>query len=48
MVGSTHEALHRIFQKEPGLLTKALRQVLSLPFPEPRSFAGSRLENHRP
>ncbi len=27
MVGSSHEALHRIFQKEPGLLTKALQRA---------------------
>jgi hypothetical protein len=33
MVGSSHEALHRIFQKDPTLLTKALQKVLHVPFP---------------
>ncbi len=35
MVGSSHEALHRIFQKDPAVLTKALQRVLHVPFPEP-------------
>lgn len=35
MVGSSHEALHRIFQKDPALLTRALREVLHVPFPDP-------------
>ncbi|MEV1061532.1 hypothetical protein [Streptomyces sp. NPDC050263] len=39
MVGSSHEALHRIFQKDPALLTRALQQVLHVPFPEPHDFA---------
>ncbi|MGW4301511.1 hypothetical protein ACWEHT_17285 [Streptomyces sp. NPDC004646] len=39
MVGSSHEALHRIFQKDPALLTRALQQVLHVPFPEPREIA---------
>ncbi|MFI1356799.1 hypothetical protein ACH4TV_24940 [Streptomyces sp. NPDC020898] len=39
MVGSSHEALHRIFQKDPALLTRALQGVLHVPFPEPRDFA---------
>ncbi|MGW1912399.1 hypothetical protein ACWCQS_17180 [Streptomyces sp. NPDC002076] len=39
MVGSSHEALHRIFQKDPALLTKALQKVLCVPFPEPREIA---------
>ncbi|MEU0602773.1 hypothetical protein ABZ484_31805 [Streptomyces sp. NPDC006393] len=39
MVGSSHEALHRIFQKEPELLTKALQRVLNVPFPKPREIA---------
>jgi hypothetical protein len=39
MVGSSHEALHRIFQKDPALLTRALQQVLQVPFPEPREIA---------
>ncbi|WBO64238.1 hypothetical protein [Streptomyces camelliae] len=39
MVSSSHEALHQIFQKDPTLLTKALQQVLHVPFPEPREFA---------
>ncbi|MCH5671564.1 hypothetical protein [Streptomyces gilvus] len=39
MVGSSHEALHRIFQKDPTLLTKALQKVLHVPFPEPREIA---------
>ena len=33
MVGSSHEALHRIFQKDPALLTHGLRQVSHIPFP---------------
>lgn len=39
MVGSSHEALHRIFQKDPALLTRALQQVLHVPFPQPHDFA---------
>ncbi len=39
MVGSSHEALHRIFQKEPELLTKVLQRVLNVPFPKPREIA---------
>ncbi|MGW1002517.1 hypothetical protein [Streptomyces sp. NPDC002520] len=39
MVGSSHEALHRIFQKDPELLTKALQRVLDVPFPKPREIA---------
>lgn len=27
MVGSSHEALHRIFQKDPALLTRAPRNL---------------------
>ncbi len=38
MVGSSHEALHRIFQKDPALLTRALQRVLDVPFPEPREI----------
>ncbi|MER6330256.1 hypothetical protein ABT298_13195 [Streptomyces sp. NPDC001034] len=39
MVGSSHEALHRIFQKDPTLLTQALQRVLHVPFPKPREIA---------
>lgn len=39
MVSSSHEALHRVFQKDPALLTRALQSVLRVPFPEPRDFA---------
>ncbi|GGN86068.1 hypothetical protein GCM10011579_077470 [Streptomyces albiflavescens] len=39
MVSSSHEALHRIFQKDPALLTRTLQRVLHIPFPEPREFA---------
>ncbi|WP_055630389.1 hypothetical protein [Streptomyces hirsutus] len=39
MVSSSHEALHRVFQKDPALLTRALQRVLHVPFPEPRDFA---------
>jgi len=39
MVSSSHEALHRVFQKDPALLTRALQDVLHVPFPEPRDFA---------
>ncbi|MFD5218427.1 RpnC/YadD family protein [Streptomyces tendae] len=39
MVGSSHEALHRVFQKDPALLTRAFQKVLHVPFPEPRDFA---------
>ncbi|MGQ4413793.1 hypothetical protein ACN6LA_005259 [Streptomyces sp. SAS_269] len=39
MVGSSHEALYRIFQKDPTLLTRALQRVLHVPFPEPRQIA---------
>ncbi|MFH8442603.1 hypothetical protein ACH4D3_15425 [Streptomyces sp. NPDC018026] len=39
MVGSSHEALHWVFQKDPALLTRAFQKVLHVPFPEPRDFA---------
>lgn len=39
MVGSSHEALHRIFQKDPALLTRACQRLLHIPFPEPRQIA---------
>ncbi|MFE9096574.1 hypothetical protein [Streptomyces sp. NPDC007264] len=38
MVSSQHEAMHRIFQKEPALLARALR-MLGLPFGDPTSTA---------
>ncbi|NBM20127.1 hypothetical protein [Streptomyces sp. GC420] len=42
MVSSSHEALHRIFQEDPGAMPRALQQLLGLPFPEPdRSFVVS-------
>lgn len=44
MVGSSHEALHRIFQKDPGLLTHALQRVLGVPFPEPREIAAMNVD----
>ncbi|MGW7648196.1 hypothetical protein [Streptomyces bobili] len=44
MVGSSHEAMHRIFQKDPALLTRALQQVLQIPFPEPHDFAGMNVD----
>ncbi|MDX2675609.1 hypothetical protein [Streptomyces soliscabiei] len=44
MVGSSHEALHRIFQKDPALLTRALQQVLGVPFPTPYDFAGMNVD----
>ncbi|CAM5678121.1 Rpn family recombination-promoting nuclease/putative transposase OS=Streptomyces tendae OX=1932 GN=GUR47_17925 PE=4 SV=1 [Streptomyces tendae] len=37
MVGSSHEALHWVFQKDPALLTRRIQRVLTAcPFPEPR------------
>ncbi|MFF9581605.1 hypothetical protein [Streptomyces achromogenes] len=39
MVGSSHEALHRIFQKDPELLTRTLQRVLRVPFPRPMEIA---------
>ncbi|MET9835456.1 hypothetical protein ABZ078_40660 [Streptomyces sp. NPDC006385] len=39
MVSSSHEGLHRVFQKDPALLTRACQRVLHIPFPEPRDFA---------
>jgi hypothetical protein len=44
MVSSLHEAMHRIFQKDPALLTRALQQVLGVAFPEPREFAGMNID----
>ncbi|MFE7930339.1 hypothetical protein ACFU6S_16665 [Streptomyces sp. NPDC057456] len=44
MVGSSHDALHRIFQKDPALLTRALQQVLGIPFPAPYDFAGMNVD----
>ncbi|MEU9447798.1 hypothetical protein [Streptomyces sp. NPDC048277] len=44
MVGSAHEALHRIFQKDPTLLTNALQKVLGVEFPEPREIAAMNVD----
>ncbi|MFJ6984961.1 MULTISPECIES: hypothetical protein [unclassified Streptomyces] len=44
MPGSSHEAMHRIFQKDPALLTRALQHVLRVPFPEPRDFAAMNID----
>ncbi|WP_149829263.1 hypothetical protein [Streptomyces tailanensis] len=44
MVTSSHEALHRIFQKDPALLTRALERVLHVPFPEPHEFAAMNVD----
>ena len=44
MVSSSHEAMHRIFQKDPALLTRALQEVLGVTFPEPREFAGMNID----
>ena len=44
MVSSPHEALHRIFQKDPALLTRTLQRVLHVPFPEPREFAAMNVD----
>lgn len=38
MVSSSHEALHRIFQKDAGLLVRSLQRLLHIPFPEPREI----------
>ncbi|MFJ8634508.1 hypothetical protein [Streptomyces sp. NPDC093568] len=32
MVSSSHVAMHRIFQKDPALLTRALRQVTTMQY----------------
>ncbi|MER5179789.1 hypothetical protein ABT009_15695 [Streptomyces sp. NPDC002896] len=39
MVSSSHEALHRIFQKDTTLLIRALQRLLHIPFPKPREIA---------
>jgi hypothetical protein len=39
MVGSPHEGLHRICQKDPAGFTRTLQRVLHIPIPEPRDFA---------
>ncbi|MFF3502293.1 hypothetical protein [Streptomyces sp. NPDC003247] len=44
MVGSSHEAMHRIFQKDPALLTRALQKVLQVPFPDPYDFAAMNVD----
>ena len=44
MVSSSHEAMHRIFQKDPALLTRALQQVLGVSIPEPREFAAMNVD----
>ncbi|WP_028807839.1 hypothetical protein [Streptomyces canus] len=44
MITSSHEAMHRIFQKDPALLTRALQQVLGVPIPEPREFAAMNVD----
>ncbi|MER5297941.1 hypothetical protein ABT039_00600 [Streptomyces lasiicapitis] len=38
MVSSSHEAMHRIFQKEPGVFGRAFR-ALDLPFPVPTAVS---------
>ncbi|MFJ8094076.1 hypothetical protein [Streptomyces griseofuscus] len=44
MVGSSHEASRRIFQKDPAVLTKALQRVLHVPFPEPREIVAMNVD----
>ncbi|WP_210576713.1 hypothetical protein [Streptomyces sp. GESEQ-4] len=44
MVSSSHEAMHRIFQKDPALLTDALQDVLRVPFPKPHDFAAMNVD----
>lgn len=44
MVSSSHEAMHRIFQKDPALLTRALQRVLHVPFPEPREIVAMNVD----
>ncbi|MEW2388683.1 hypothetical protein AB0933_10035 [Streptomyces venezuelae] len=39
MVSSSHEALHRIFQKDTALLIRSFQRLLHIPFPEPRDIA---------
>ncbi|MBZ9644544.1 hypothetical protein [Streptomyces sp. PSKA30] len=39
MVGSPHEGLHQICQKDPAGFTRTLQSVLHIPIPEPRDFA---------
>ncbi|WP_342791229.1 hypothetical protein [Streptomyces montanus] len=34
MVSSSHEAMHRIFQEDPGAFARTFR-ALDLPFPDP-------------
>ena len=38
MVSSSHEAMHRIFQKDTALLVRSLQRLLHVPFPEPRDI----------
>lgn len=38
MVGSTHEAMHRLFQHDPGVFARAFR-ALELPFDDPAEVA---------
>ncbi|MEU1120005.1 MULTISPECIES: hypothetical protein [unclassified Streptomyces] len=38
MVSSSHEAMHRIFQKDTALLIRSLQRLLHVPFPEPRDI----------
>jgi len=38
MVGSTHEAMHRLFQHDPGVFARAFR-TLELPFDTPAEVA---------
>lgn len=42
MVGSSHEALHWVFQKDPALLTRAFQSVLHIPFPGRRGAGEKR------
>lgn len=41
MVGSSHEGLHRVSQKDPAGFTRTLQAVLHVPIPEPRDFRGA-------
>ncbi len=48
MVSSSHEAMHRIFQEDPGMFARTFR-ALNIPFSDPVAVtgAGHRSEDRR-
>lgn len=39
MVSSSHEVMHRIFQEDPGLFSRAFEELLGISLPEPEAIS---------